>query len=432
MAVISTLVARMIADLSGWTPNMEKGKRDMSSFGSAAKGLQKTLGGLGVGFSIAGMAYGALNLSKKANETLDLAQGLGTSVEGLQGLRYATAAAGGNVESLTRGLNQMLRRLYNTTGATDQVSKSLRQLGISAKTIREDPVSAMMQLSDSMMKMKGSSEFSKVAFDLFGRSNIEMLPLLELGSEGIKKYADEAERLGAVLSSAELMQAEKISIRVAQAGQIASSLGQKALASASTLLEVFKRMGDLQVYQNRGPIEAFMNAWNDLANAEDAAVQARFNRAKMGKEYEDQTEARNKNLKEYLAIMDRLQTPQEKLNEQLLVADMALKLNQTALSEYNKTISRLFDEFDRPEIEKMNKWAESLIDKSLTPLQKYKEGLMEVIQLREYFMRDTVLTSGEQGTLLNLAAKYQDEAYNELKPESGAQATHSLLPSYRP
>jgi hypothetical protein len=416
MAVISTLVARMIADLSGWTPNMEKGKRDMVSFGGAAKKLQGMLGGLASGFSIAGIAYGALNLSKRANETLDLAQGLGISTEGLQSLRYAMTAAGGDAEIMTKGVNQMIRRLYDTTGGADKVSITLRKLGVSAKDIQSDPVKAISKLSDALKASAGSAEFAKDMFMLFGRSSIDMMPLLELGSAGIKEFADEAKRLGVVLSSADLMNTEKLSIQVAKSGQVMISFGQKALASLSMIAESTYRTVN-NALGGMSPKDSIMGAWADMGNEETAAVEKRFKARKSAEEYADKQAKLNENLKEYLSIVNNVKTPQEKLNDQLDIADKALANNQTTLEEYNQTLSRLFDEFDRPEVEKMNKWAESLMEKSETPLEKYKQGLMEVLKLRKHFMADAVLTSGEQGILTNLANKYQEEALNELKPD---------------
>jgi hypothetical protein len=416
MAVISTLVARMIADLSGWTPNMEKGKRDMVSFGGAAKKLQGMLGGLASGFSIAGIAYGALNLSKRANETLDLAQGLGISTEGLQSLRYAMTAAGGDAEIMTKGVNQMIRRLYDTTGGADKVSITLRKLGVSAKDIQSDPVKAISKLSDALKASAGSAEFAKDMFMLFGRSNIDMMPLLELGSAGIKEFADEAKRLGVVLSSADLMNAEKLSIQVAKSGQVMISFGQKALASLSMIAESTYRTVN-NALGGMSPKDSIMGAWADMGNEETAAVEKRFKARKSAEEYADKQASLNETLKEYSSILNGLKTPEEKLNDQLDIADKALANNQTTLQEYNQTISRLFDQFNRPEVEKMNKWAESLLEKSQTPMEKYKEGLLEVLRLRQYFMQDNVLTSREQATLLNLTQKYQDDAMKEMKPD---------------
>jgi hypothetical protein len=426
MAVISTLVARMIADLSGWTPNMEKGKRDMVSFGGAAKKLQGMLGGLASGFSIAGIAYGALNLSKRANETLDLAQGLGISTEGLQSLRYAMTAAGGDAEIMTKGVNQMIRRLYDTTGGADKVSITLRKLGVSAKDIQSDPVKAISKLSDALKASAGSAEFAKDMFMLFGRSNIDMMPLLELGSAGIKEFADEAKRLGVVLSSADLMNAEKLSIQVAKSGQVMISFGQKALASLSMIAESTYRTVN-NALGGMSPKDSIMGAWADMGNEETAAVEKRFKARKSAEEYADKQASLNETLKEYSSILNGLKTPEEKLNDQLDIADKALANNQTTLQEYNKTISRLFDQFNRPEVEKMNKWAESLLEKSQTPMEKYKEGLLEVLRLRQYFMQDNVLTSREQATLLNLTQKYQDDAMKEMKPDRPGKQHASFM-----
>jgi hypothetical protein len=426
MAVISTLVARMIADLSGWTPNMEKGKRDMVSFGGAAKKLQGMLGGLASGFSIAGIAYGALNLSKRANETLDLAQGLGISTEGLQSLRYAMTAAGGDAEIMTKGVNQMIRRLYDTTGGADKVSITLRKLGVSAKDIQSDPVKAISKLSDALKASAGSAEFAKDMFMLFGRSNIDMMPLLELGSAGIKEFADEAKRLGVVLSSADLMNAEKLSIQVAKSGQVMISFGQKALASLSMIAESTYRTVN-NALGGMSPKDSIMGAWADMGNEETAAVEKRFKARKSAEEYADKQASLNETLKEYSSILNGLKTPEEKLNDQLDIADKALANNQTTLQEYNQTISRLFDQFNRPEVEKMNKWAESLLEKSQTPMEKYKEGLLEVLRLRQYFMQDNVLTSREQATLLNLTQKYQDDAMKEMKPDRPGKQHASFM-----
>ena len=178
-------------------------------FLSSIKGVNASLDGLIANFSKFNLstvgavaALGALggSLAKIITSTADYgdelfntSQKIGISVEALSGLQYAAALANIEHETLTVGIKKL-------SSAVVESSKELKALGISQaelKTLSTDEL--LLRLADRFRQMEDGAGKTALAVKLFGRSGIELIPLLNEGSAGIKKMTDEAKSFGLVI-----------------------------------------------------------------------------------------------------------------------------------------------------------------------------------------------------------------------------------------
>lgn len=437
MAVISTLIARMIADLSKWTPNMEKGKRDMTAFQASAKMLKGTLSSLGIGFSIAGTAFAALKLSQRANETLDLARGLGMSVESFQRLRYVMSASGGDVDALSKGLFQFIRRVQDGGEGMDKLSFVMQRYGLTVESLRRNPEKALLNITKQIDRLGVTTEVTSDMFQLFGRATVGLFPVLSGGADSFQKLSKEAEKYGVVLSEVQLLQAQVLSIQAAKGKQIIGSLGTKIVGGVTFGIESYakawKEMGLLgkitsstlpgMVYWWHKAGQAAVELEEDYYKQVIAANAATAATTIWNKALEENAEL----LKDVASIESKLRTPQEVLADTINVLDIALGRNQITLERYETTLGRLYDEFERPEREKMEKWAEQMMEEAMTPMDKYLSKMDEITKLRRYFWKDAALTEREL-YILDSAVKNAEKEYADAsKPESIRRGRDSFM-----
>ena len=72
---------------------------------------------------------------------------------------------------------------------------------------------------DALGQMENQTEADAVAMLLFGRSAQDLNPLIAIGSQGVKEFADEAQRMGAVLSEEALDALGEVDDKLQRANQ---------------------------------------------------------------------------------------------------------------------------------------------------------------------------------------------------------------------
>lgn len=176
-------------------------QRNLQSLSDAASALPARFGSIGLAISA---AFGAITL-KGAIDTLDrlddLAEKTGIAADSLAALRYAGEVVGTPLESIAAGVKKLSVNMAAAAGGNKEATASFRALGISVENAdgslrNQDDV--LGDLADTFSRWSDSAEKSAWAQRIFGKSGEEMIPLLNLGADGIRKMRQEAEQLGAV------------------------------------------------------------------------------------------------------------------------------------------------------------------------------------------------------------------------------------------
>lgn len=166
----------------------------LGSFGAAGVAAAAVLGGLAI----------ALTKTREAMEfaaTLtDTADRIGVGVEALQGFRYVADEAGVSTDAFESNLE----RLNNTLGAfktgigDGKVKPVFEALGITQDQLAtvQSADALMLILADTLGKVQDRAVQVRFAKALGVE---ESLPILRLGSDGIQRLTEDAERLGLVM-----------------------------------------------------------------------------------------------------------------------------------------------------------------------------------------------------------------------------------------
>lgn len=204
-----TLSGRLTLDIKEWSANIEKAEKDTKSLGGVVQKNKDDIEKLGKSFAAAGaaitVALGAA-LKKTADygdELWKTSQKTGIAVETLSGLKLAADKSDLSLQLLAGGLAKMSRTFVDANDGAKESQETLAKLGISAtdSSGKMKSMDALLdEVADKFKVMPDGVEKTALAMDIFGKSGAQMIPLLNLGSEGLREEREEAERLGLVMS----------------------------------------------------------------------------------------------------------------------------------------------------------------------------------------------------------------------------------------
>ena len=217
MASLGQLVVEISTDLT----NFNKGLADAEKKVRDTTGkISELTNKIGVGITVVGAAItGAFALMIKssvdyADEIYDVNQRTGIATETLSKLKYVAEQTESSFEALTVGLRILSKNIYDAYTGGAKTNETFRELGIAVTDASGEMVSAenvLLAIADKFNGLDDATAKSAIALQLFGRGGSSLIPVLNLGSEGIKKLSDEAERLGIVLTSANAVAIDKFS-----------------------------------------------------------------------------------------------------------------------------------------------------------------------------------------------------------------------------
>jgi hypothetical protein len=158
-------------------------------------------------------------VKKAVNETVNyrdeivkFSKATGVSTENLAAFRYAAEISGANVDSMGKALGRLARNMQEATqSTTGPAAEAFQKMGInvvdSGGKLR-DLKNVIFEVADAFKNSQNATEKAAIAQDLFGRSGLELVPLLNEGSAGIERLTERAKILGLTFSEQAGKQAE--------------------------------------------------------------------------------------------------------------------------------------------------------------------------------------------------------------------------------
>ncbi|MGE0357307.1 MAG: hypothetical protein AB7P08_10365 [Burkholderiales bacterium] len=187
-------------------PATDSAARNIQGLVREIDSVRTVLASLGGMFGIAAFAsavQGALNAADEINK---LAQKTGLSVEAFQQLKYAAGLAGVDAKALSIGIKGLSTMMVEASDASSQAARVLRALGVD---VRGGVNEAILRLADAFSSLPDGQLKVAAATRVFGKAGQDLIPFLNQGSDAIRKLADEATRLGIVMSAEATRAAEE-------------------------------------------------------------------------------------------------------------------------------------------------------------------------------------------------------------------------------
>lgn len=138
-----------------------------------------------------------------ADNLLTLSQQSGVSVDTLQKWDYAARFIDVDSDTMVKALGKVTKMQASSIKSGDEYITMLDGQTIALRGSNGELKSnedLLMNMVDAIGSIADDTVREAAAQELFGKSFQEMMPLINAGSEGLKKYGDEAEALGLVLS----------------------------------------------------------------------------------------------------------------------------------------------------------------------------------------------------------------------------------------
>lgn len=262
---------RKIADTSSSTFRLSGDwKKELGSMaGSAAKWGAATA---------AAAAAGAAVFVKSAIDQADaagiLAGKLGITTEALTKLEYAAKLSDVSQSALEGSLKKLSVTLTNAQDPASKAAQAFNAIGLSARELIALPADQQLgRIGDALNNVENQSQRAALAQKIFGRSGIELLPILAEGSAGIRALGEEAERFGVVISGDLAARAGLFNDNLDRLKSAASGVG---LAVADQLLGPMNDLSDqlIELSQDKEVAEGIATFITGIGTAVVSAAEA--------------------------------------------------------------------------------------------------------------------------------------------------------------
>ncbi|HEY0882255.1 MAG TPA: hypothetical protein VGD87_12020, partial [Archangium sp.] len=243
MAKLESLIVDLQVNTAQLQKGLDQANKQLASF---SQNLAE-LAGVVVFVKFAEMAAEAVsslvNFVLAGAEAADamgkMAQVSGVTVESFSRLAYAGELSGVSAESLSGAMVKLDKAMVDASKGADKPAAAFAALGIkvtdaSGKVRASDEV--FKELADRFASMEDGATKTALATELLGKTGAELIPMMNGGSEGLAKLADESDRLGVTIRDSAAASAEAFNDNLAKLQKAFTAVGQRAAADLTPAL----------------------------------------------------------------------------------------------------------------------------------------------------------------------------------------------------
>lgn len=197
-----------------------------------------------IGASISGMVF---STASAAGELGDLSVKTSISRERLQELDYIAKLTGTSLDTITSANARLVRSMNSGRDGTGEQAEAFKALGVdvtdAAGNLRNTQ-DVFDDVIDSLSQIENPAERDAIAMALFGKSAQELNPLIAAGSDEMARLAEEAHKVGAVMSEEDVRAFEAFddTLVTLQAG-LKGTVGTLLTAFLPAFQSVFDQVG---------------------------------------------------------------------------------------------------------------------------------------------------------------------------------------------
>ena len=187
MASLGDLVVNLRANSANYTRSMQAAQKQATVFAAAA--------GAAAAAAVVRFAQVGDQLQKTSIRT-------GIAVESLSRLDYVAGQSGASFDALATGLRVMAKFSDDLRRGSLLAVDAMEQLGLQQSDLAGlNPEQMFARLADAISGIEDPLQRAAAAQKIFGRGGTQLLPMLDMGAAGIAELAQQADDLGAVMST---------------------------------------------------------------------------------------------------------------------------------------------------------------------------------------------------------------------------------------
>lgn len=226
MAWLGDLLVRLRAETADFQQDMGKAAYAAESSMRRIKNAANiTVGGLtlgGIGLMIKGVIDAGDQLGK-------LSQKVGVTVEDLSKLQYAAELGNVDTQTFAKGMRDFNRSLIEAGDGSSKTAKLFQALGVD---IRSGPTAAFRQFADAFAQLPEGELRTAAAMQILKKAGAEFIPVIAEGTKGLDAAAEQATKLGIVISTDFAKQADQFNNNMTALGQSSKALTLKLTEGA--------------------------------------------------------------------------------------------------------------------------------------------------------------------------------------------------------
>jgi phage-related protein len=180
---------------------MERLKSVAGGIGGVLKGVGTVMLGVASAAAAAGMGVAKLvtETAAQGEKLVDMSTKTGISVETLQELGYIGEQVGTDLDTITGSYSKMIRAM-----SSEGKAEAFAGLGVAVRDTSgqlRDSQAVFTETITALGKIPNETERDALAMELFGKSAMELNPLIETSAEQFESLREEAHKVGAVMDT---------------------------------------------------------------------------------------------------------------------------------------------------------------------------------------------------------------------------------------
>ncbi len=221
------LIARIGLDQAALRNDLAQAKAQFEGFGGTVKGaLGAVAGTLAATFSVAAFASWIKGAIDAADETNKLAQKVGLTVREVGGLQLAFRQAGLDSGQFEAAMGKLAKSASEGNTAFAAIGVNVRAADGTLKSTRQ----LLGETADQFAGMQDSAAKTALAMELFGKAGAALIPVLNLGAEGLRQFDAMAEQLGLTFDETTAKAAEQFNDTLDLIGQAGQGVARRLMA----------------------------------------------------------------------------------------------------------------------------------------------------------------------------------------------------------
>lgn len=259
------LVGRILVDSDDAEQSLQRTDNHAEKVGGT---LGKSIGtavkwGIGITTAVTGVGAGLFAMASKASEAGaeidDIAQRTNLSAKTLQEFKHAAEMSGIGIETIEGSAKKLTITMGKYADGNKGTVSAFKELGLSAEGTNGKLKSTdemFPQIIAKLADMKDITERNNLAVKIFGKSAMDMAPMLNGGSAGVKQLTDEAHKMGLVMSDESVQAGAKfddtLTVVKASLGALVTKIGVEVLPIAQKMMEwVSDHMPEIQAVTSK-------------------------------------------------------------------------------------------------------------------------------------------------------------------------------------
>lgn len=202
MASAGTVTVDFAAETAKFTAELKKVREQISGLEKNLQTFDK-VGRLAFRFFTAGAIISFARSAIRAGDALgDAAERAGIAVESFSRLQFAAGRADVEVSSFTAGISKFQVAISKASEGNKQALSTFALLNIEISKLRGLSIQEQLGIvADAFADIKDPADRTRIAIEFFGKAaGPQFVPFLAQGSEGMRKFTEQADRLGITMT----------------------------------------------------------------------------------------------------------------------------------------------------------------------------------------------------------------------------------------